>query len=334
MQVGPGVGTAPNQALTSSLGLVDHPKIASALGVRSVHGVRVGDALLGADPAESEAVTSVMNDITVLIATRQPSRDAEDPVVSAALYDHSASLRSWRTSIPSAAALWPLYDPTDLADGTPVDEFARRFFTHTLDGRGIRSRGTVVERLIAQAPPNASVLSLAGGAAQPVCRALAAVPGQRAAIVDLDPEALKLATVTAERLGVADRVELATANVLKPQQVQTATQGQQFDVVECIGFFEYLPESGMNRRTDASSFLRLAWSLVAPGGRLIFANMLDSHPQLSFTLHAVRWPTIQPRSVDELLAITDRAGVSVSEVELYLPDDGVYAVLTVSKGAS
>jgi cyclopropane fatty-acyl-phospholipid synthase-like methyltransferase len=77
-----------------------------------------------------------------------------------------------------------------------------------------------------------------------------------------------------------------------------------FDLVEAIGLMEYLGAldwtfrygrlvASRKRLAGAVTLFRNAYELVRPGGVLVFANMLVSHPQLAFTLNVVQWPHIQ-----------------------------------------
>jgi hypothetical protein len=115
--------------------------------------------------------------------------------------------------------------------------------------------------------------------------------------------------------------------------------------VEILGLFEYLkPEDwhyryqkvfikGKKKLAGAKSFLAAAFSYVAPGGSLILGNMLNSHPHLDFTLHVVEWPHIQPRSIDEVVEIIQGSGIGSNEygLDIYVPDDGVYAVYVLHR---
>jgi hypothetical protein len=65
---------------------------------------------------------------------------------------------------------------------------------------------------------------------------------------------------------------------------------------------------------------------AGPGGTLVFANMLDSHPQLAFTLNVIQWPYLTPRSVDQVEALMHAAGLPADESSAFVAEDGVYAV--------
>ena len=87
---------------------------------------------------------------------------------------------------------------------------------------------------------------------------------------------------------------------------------------------------GHRQMAGAVTFLRNAFEFVRPGGRLIFGNMRDSHPELAFTLNVVQWPHIQPRSLEHVMTIVTATGLHGS-AEVYLPTDGVYALYSITR---
>jgi hypothetical protein len=312
-------------------------ELARTLGVGSVTRVELVDEHVLSDPSGAVLVEAHMRRYLRLVEERRPSRDLDDPLLVDDFYALSDTLRAWRKTIPSAAALYPLYEPRGrLADGAPIDDVGGAFFTHVLDGQGIRSRGATVRWLLTGAldgvANDGQWLSLACGAAQPVLSAASAEQNRSAVIIlDWDQDALDLSLQAASELGVRERTSAHLANVLKLEEVDAAVPAEACQVVECLGFFEYLPDKESGERLDASDFLRLAWSRVAPGGVLLFANMLDTHPELGFTIHTVRWPLIQPRSLERILEIVERAGISREDVAVWLPGDGVYALITIRR---
>lgn len=316
--------------------IADNTEAAAKLGVDGVRTVEIRDPLVEADPEGAQVWAELLSAILQRVREVGPSREVEDPTISRMLYGLSPVMDAWRQTIPSAAALHPLYEPLGtLGSGEAIDLPASTAFIHGKDGRGIRSRGAVLTALLAEESGDGRWASLACGAARPTCEAVAVVRSQgqdvRAAVLDWDDSALDLARRTATEFGVAEHVETHRVNVLKAARVQEVVPPGSCSAVECLGFFEYLPVRETEGRVDAVAFLSLAYSLVAPGGQLVFANMLDTHPELPFTLHAVRWPMIVPRSLEEILEIVDLAGIERSAVELWLPEDGVYAVLSVRR---
>lgn len=279
---------------------------------------------------------------------------------------------SWLDMVPTVQALDAVYDPQTpvYANGRPTSVGSRSCLANSLDGIGIRSRGAIVNSLIqgeAQTRlTKLSILSLACGAAHPVLRSARQV-GQdggetpHVVLVDYDKRALSLARKYAASLGLGGDVILQRRNILDASNGEGAknpganlfrslgrdlfeTQNGSFDVVEALGILEYLmPEDWAYRyhgvistkktMAGAVTFLRNAYRAVKPGGILVVGNMLDSHPQLGFTLNVIQWPHIQPRSVYQMDAIFDEAGLD-GERRAIIPGDGVYSVYTIRKPCS
>lgn len=239
-------------------------------------------------------------------------------------------VENWLELIPTASALDLLYDPSieQLANGKPVSPAVRDWACNILDAHGIRSRGEIVQDILAghaidQASPGTAEqqwVSLACGAAQPVCHALRhikenghAVP--RVTLVDLDRSALRAAQTYAQAMKVKQSIDVRCMNILRPQGLalpavdaqtnvaaralrrQVGLEAATYDAVDAVGILEYVPEvlsdeSPTALQVNAATFLANAAQLVKPGGLLLVGNMRDTHPQLGFTLNVVQWPHI------------------------------------------
>lgn len=278
-------------------------------------------------------------------------------------------VENWLELIPTASALVLLYDPNtkQLANGKPVSPVVRDWACNILDAHGIRSRGEIVQDILAryvidQAPPGATEqqwVSLACGAAQPVCQALRHIkesgnPTPRVTLVDLDRSALSAAQTYAQEMEVRRFTDVCHMNILHPQGVvmpavdaqtnvaaralrrRVGLEGAAYDAVDAVGILEYVPEvlsdeSPTALQVNAATFLANAAQLVKPGGLLLVGNMRDTHPQLGFTLNVVQWPHIQPRSIETMQRIAGAAGLGDWQVDVYCPDDGVYALYAMRR---
>lgn len=274
----------------------------------------------------------------------------------------------WLSMVPTVSALDSLYDPQSMkyTNGYETSPEAREWLSNCLDGVGIRSRARVVQDVIASEIKDLGrknrVLSLACGAAQPVLNGVKeSFSGGRSqqtevTLVDYDKGALGLADKYAKELGV--KVGLRRRNILERSGIADSQRGLlgaalggiyrrsqlksgSYDVVEAVGILEYLkPEDWAYRyngvinttrsMAGAVSFMRNAYDLVRPGGFLVVGNMLDTHPQIGFTLNVIQWPHIQPRSIDQMAGIFNEAGIG-GGITAHLPDDGVYAIYTIRK---
>ncbi len=160
-------------------------------------------------------------------------------------------------------------------------------------------------------------------------------------LVDLDRRALQAARARASSQSL-QRLRTFRANVLRTGGIRfNGREPGGYSVVDAVGLLEYLQPDDWTYRyhkvvragramAGAITFLRNAYEFVRPGGMLIFGNMLDSHPELAFTLNVVQWPHIQPRSIDAIRDIVVRTGIA-GETEVHLPDDGVYAIYAVKR---
>jgi hypothetical protein len=278
-------------------------------------------------------------------------------------------VENWLELIPTAAALDLLYDPSidQLANGKPVSPEVRDWACNILDAHGIRSRGKIVQDILAghvidQASLGATEqqwVSLACGAAQPVCHALRQIKESggtmpRVTLVDLDRSALRAAERYAQATGVKQSVKVHCMNILDTKGLvvpavnmqtnmaaralrrQVGLEAATYDAVDAVGILEYVPEelssgSPTALQVNAATFLAHAAQLVKPGGLLLVGNMRDMHPQLGFTLNVVQWPHIQPRSIETMQRIVEAAGLGNWPVDVYCPDDGVYALYAMHR---
>lgn len=267
--------------------------------------------------------------------------------------DMVPGLAEWLDTVPTAAALDPLYRPDSrtLPDGRPIRSEIARWFRNLADGRGIRSRGQVLQDLLVREAHthrhhSQAWLSLACGAAQPLVAAMrridaAGLPLPTGTLADLDRNALDLAVDYAARHSLAGQLHPLVLNILRRTGFGDTLAPNSFDVVEAIGIFEYLRrEDGAyaydgvlrtaKRLAGAETFLARAYELVRPGGLLVIGNMLTDHPQLGFTLNVVQWPHIRPRSPQDIVDIARAAGAAGS-LEIIRPSDGVYALYALRK---
>lgn len=300
---------------------------------------------------------------------RQRTRIDDTNPATRELIARVPGVENWLELIPTASALALLYDPNtkQLANGKPVSPVVRDWACNILDAHGIRSRGEIVQDILArhvidQASLGAAEqqwVSLACGAAQPVCHVLRHIkesgnPTPRVTLVDLDRSALKAAQTYAQTMEVRQFTNVRCMNILRPQGVvspavdaqtnvaaralrrRVGLESAAYDAVDAVGILEYVPEelpdeSPTALRVNAATFLAHAAQLVKPGGLLLVGNMRDTHPQLGFTLNVVQWPHIQPRSIETMQRIAGAAGLGDWRVDVYCPDDGVYALYAMRR---
>ena len=189
------------------------------------------------------------------------------------LIEHLPSFESWLDTVPTAAALDPIYRPDSLhlPNGTVLDGEINDWFKNIYDGIGIRSRAKVMKNLIAaevferdRDSLPAEWISLACGAAQPVFESLSDIENEggrvpNVTLVDADKKALKLAEGYADKLGYRENVNLSRTNILRRDGIvhdrsqsgffinalasaRGRLQPEAYDMVDAVGILEYLKE--------------------------------------------------------------------------------------------
>lgn len=259
------------------------------------------------------------------------------------------SLLEWAKSIKTAKALYPLQRPYSprlpgettpggrLLNGAEIDDNSRLFLLHGLDAIGIRSRAVIMAELVGKYyNPDVSNnwVSLACGAAVPVLDALQEIGAGEEVhldLIDWDSDALAFADQLAKEQGMVrgDHYSLRRDNLVRgliasDRLVDELGEGSA-QIVDMMGIFEYFDHQ------RAAQMLRNAYRLVDEGGVLIAANMLSSRPQLAFNQRGVGWPGIHPRSLEDIGAVVKDAGIPIDNVDIYIPSDGIYAVMELRK---
>ena len=253
-----------------------------------------------------------------------------------ALPPDEGSMREWGSRyLPSASALglFPMQRVNE-AGRVFVDGFAdarsQAIFANMLDCIAVRSRAAIFAeqvRVVAdQVAGPMRCLSLGSGAAVPLIDALSALhfDGHREydlVLVDLDLGALKFAEQLAGRAGFGEHVRTVNDNIVRASR---ALPHDHFHLVDLLGVWEY----GSDRA--CASMLKSALAHVIPGGRIIVSNMLADRPQLHFNQRGVGWPSIKPRTIEQMVHIALRSGVQSERVQVSVAGDGVYGVMSIA----
>lgn len=301
--------------------------------------VNVRDVYAPSSEAELETYAGIQG----TIADFEESLSSQNPdVVEAAisagrsLLDSSSTIKAWKGWMTTAMALYPLQRPmaSRMLDGTKVDAFARELFLYGQDAIGIRDRGAIFSHLLRERDGRVkTILSLASGAAVPECDAMKIMSEKpHAVFVDMDERALGHVADVAREVGLDDgQFTLVQANLVKNLMYATEQHPmmpkESFDVVDLLGITEYFNDSRMRL------MLQKAYELVNSDGALVFGNMLDTHPTLKFNQLAVEWPGVIPRSLEDLIKVAGDIA-SPENVQVYVPESGVYAVLKLEKPSS
>lgn len=248
------------------------------------------------------------------------------------------SIQEWALLMPSARALYYLthLGINSLPSGQPISEDMTRFMREMDDGIGIRTRkriaSEIVQNKIRQSNGHSNCLSLACGAADLMIEAIAGTKaGALLTLVDFDEDILSMARSIAAEEGLNEGADynvynrnLVTSMIRSDDFVKEIGEQSQL-VVDAIGINEYFSIR------LATKFLENAYRCVEPGGSLITANMLSNRSQMQINKTAIGWPKLYPRSIDEIIEMVKAAGLPIENVTIRIPEDGVYAVIEITK---
>ncbi|MBL8121947.1 hypothetical protein JNM87_04340 [Candidatus Saccharibacteria bacterium] len=258
-------------------------------------------------------------------------------------------LKAWSELIPSAKALMCISDPeavvnvATLSGSTEMDEEGRKWLTLSTDGRGIRSRGTTMAEIVRgyaeqrQFDGQVNWMSVACGTALPAMQgAMRAGIDNRTSLtlVDLDPDAMGSTQSLATDLRFQGDITQQRMNIFDPRKVQNLKErfeqsGQRIDLIDAVGILEYTSKELLG--VDTAVFLRSYYDLLAPGGKLVAGQMRADRPNPHFTMGVIGWPYVVMRTPAELMKVVTDAGIPAENVTMYLPDDGVYSVISIDK---
>lgn len=267
---------------------------------------------------------------------------------------HFAAVRAWRSLVPTARALHYLLEPKvgqsvidNSNQAVPMSKEAAMILRFGDDAVAIRNRAAAMRHIaedhftkMPESPEEGyQWLSLASGTAEP---AILAAKGLEQAtgftthlvLADFDKASLDYTKSNVEKYGYKGRFTAVQANILNPQlrshfESRPEFEGiiQQYDMVEAMGFLEYVYQEGDEvgsfsggRKRSASEFIEQAYSLVKPGGVLLAGNMVYPRPQANYVFNVVDWPLINARSEETIVKLFQEAGViddPATQMELY-----------------
>lgn len=362
---------------------IDTSDATERLQKSTVYEVEVEDPFVDADPAGYMLVNDYVAHMEsrlrqegfAISGDRQEALSLEDrnEYTNAWLSaPNMAGLSVWRSLVPTAVALEYLTNPTQdiiaAREGTAkISNEVSAHFRFVDDAVAIRDRAVamqdIAEAHIAELRDSQDTvrwLSLASGTAEPAIAAIKAAQ-ERAeqdgadlhadlTVADMDGRSLRYVKTNAERYGFEDKVNTVRQNILVPtlgEDLAAKTGNPElYDVVENMGFEEYLPQDGdeIEAKKDlglpqASEFTRRAFELVKPGGVLISGNMILDRPQIDFVFGVVDWPIINARSEESILRVYEEAGIlddPNAKVEMYRVKNSqtgshVYNIVKVTK---
>jgi hypothetical protein len=257
----------------------------------------------------------------------------------------------WRSLIPSSVSLAYLSDPLAFdyiyrADGhklAQIDDVARAWLIGCTDAIGIRSRASVLSEIVrgyveskVDEASSLKWMSVACGTALPAMKAAVnAHIKPELLLVDVDRTAMDATEELSKAIGFEGCINQRWMNIFNDKKTaklaeELGQNGGRPRIIDMMGIFEY---TGENIKVDPASFLKSYYEMLSPGGKLIFGQMRGDRPNIDFTMGVIGWPYVYMRSPKEVMEIITQAGIGPQQVKLYLPEDGVYTVVTIDKPA-
>ncbi len=245
----------------------------------------------------------------------------------------SPAMRALRDYMPGGFVTYHAYNPdhTRTRSDKWLDPLARSFFRHASDGLGVRSRAYAMAWRTASRYHDATDvrwMSIACGVGQATFDAARLLPGDVSYfMLDMDHDALAAARMMSVNYSVP-------TDALCTQQLDVIAQTDDLlrfiheyrpTVIDVMGLFEYLSPD------DAVKLLRGVYKQLPAGSSLFFTNMLPTHPHLAVHRHGMGWPGVIVREEHEVVSLCAQASISLGQLTVLRPSDGVYAVYEVIK---
>lgn len=245
-----------------------------------------------------------------------------------------SGMRRWRQYIPGGFATDITYDPDAaiMPDGVRIDPITRRFFRHSLDATGLRSRAYLLmeaaSRLLEHDTMPLRWVSLGGGTGIGPHQYLTSLSPQdryriSLVIADRDADALAFGRLLARREPRVKR-DFVEMDVTQARDLRRVLAGKP-RLIDAMGLIEYLDDA------TATVLAKRVYTSLSKGGVFVFSNMADDRPELNVHQRAVGWPGVIVRSPRQILRILSDAGIPDTAVRIMCADDGVYYVCEVTK---
>lgn len=247
-------------------------------------------------------------------------------------------MRAWREYMPGGYATHHVYSPHErrMPNGRKTDIITRALFRHSSDAEGLRSRAAIMAHLAEEAVKESSSkainwVSVAAGSGQPVydaCQRLSAADQRRVAMTMVDISSDMIAF--AKRLYAIQGLELAKVefkqhNVLNSTERRALLKEAQPTIIDIMGLFEYLTDE------QCVKMLKSLYASLTPGGAMIFTNMSPGHPHLHVHQRGLGWPGVIQRTIHQVIALIDAAGIPKDKQRIFRAQDNVYNVYEVKK---
>lgn len=245
------------------------------------------------------------------------------------------AMRQWRRYMPGGVATHITYHPDAPVqpDGVRLDPVTRRFFRHSLDATGLRSRAyllmEIVSRQLETSDGPFRWVSLGAGTGIVACDYLTSLSPRlrrrlQVVLVDRDPAALRHGREHVRRQHLGSVVQQRQLDITRARDLAGVLRGRP-QLVDALGVVEYLDESA------AAALAGRVYGALAVGGRFVFSNMAANRPQLAVHRHALGWPGVIVRRPRQIMQFLSAAGIPAAAVTFLMADDGMYYICEVTR---
>jgi hypothetical protein len=245
----------------------------------------------------------------------------------------TSAVKAWAQFMPGGYATYPVHNPDvkQLSNGHKIDYVTRNLFRHSSDAIGLRSRAYAmswyVHAMFGARDEPLHWLSIAAGTGQPTfdaSRLFSTMP--KLYLTDINTEILAFAKELAKKYSINETYLVCKQlDISDDKALKKMIHAAHPLIVEMMGLMEYLDDK------TAVSVMKIVLPELPSGAVFIFTNMRTDHPELLTHKHAVGWPGVLQRSIDEVLSLIEQAGVKRECIDVLLPDDNVYAVYCIRK---
>lgn len=246
-----------------------------------------------------------------------------------------AGVKAWSAYMPGAFATYPVHNPETktLVHGQKLDPVTRRLFRHSVDAIGLRNRAHILAWAAQQQHVTSKQkvwLSIAAGSGQHVYDSLALLGragDYTVYITDIDALVLEFAKEICKiERPPARRVSFHVLDALSSSQLARQLAVARPTIIDMMGLVEYLQPEQIVR------LVRTLYKALDDGGMIVFTNMSTTHPHIDLHQRGLGWPGVNVRTIKELVAMIEKAGVPLRHVTVFKSQDKVYNVFVIRKG--
>lgn len=269
-------------------------------------GSRLGQKPYG--NSEPELVSPIGEEARIKLVTDMLSMPGDE---GHRLFVTSTNLHQISDDASSHRALETMYTgPKPEAD---LESFlwARLFIENTHNAMAVRNRLNMVRQELrdfvgSTKSEQINVLSVAAGSSRGLLEETAMLPRPirdriQLKLIDISPEAGEDAKELSRQLGISDRVETLTKNVLRVNGY--LEDGYKANFIEVVGLLDYLEAK------HVVNLLKRLRSHLADEGMILFSNIMPNDER-DFTHKIVGWLDMQYRSAEVLEELAREAGFS------------------------